>query len=90
MLSRHLWLQRPVALQTMSEGLEKKKKKMLMEGDFAVNWVLPLVNRENLIVSYEEDRSRTRLALLLVTTKCGVLKFPMVTPRRHIKVRLEN
>ena len=27
MLSRHLWLQRPVALQTMSEGLEKKKKK---------------------------------------------------------------
>ena len=61
-----------------------------MEGDFAVNWVLPLVNRENLIVSYREERSRTRLALLLVTTTCGVLKFSMVTPRGHIKVRLEN
>lgn len=61
-----------------------------MEGDFAVNWVLPLVNRENLIVSYGEERSRTRLALLLATTICRVLKFPMVTPWGHIKVRLEN
>ena len=27
MLSRHLWLQRPVALQPMVGGLDKKKKK---------------------------------------------------------------
>ena len=28
MLSRHLWLQRPVALQPMVGGLDKKKKKI--------------------------------------------------------------